>query len=131
MANRDALLLLGRIMMAAIFLMGGYGKLMAAAATKAYFVKTGVPLPDIAYWVAVVVELAGGILLLAGLQTRLAAVALAVFCVATALLAHRDFGDRAAMINFNKNIAMTGGYLAFAAVGAGRYSLDALFSRRR
>ena len=131
MNNHDPALLVGRILASIIFILGGYGKLMAATATKAYFAKTGIPLPEIAYWVAVAVELGGGILLLLGLQTRLVALVLAVFCVATAVLAHADFGDRAQLINFNKNLAMAGGFLAFTAAGAGRYSLDALLRKGR
>lgn len=131
MTDHAAALLAGRILASAIFIMGGYAKLMAAAGTKAYFAKAGVPLPEIAYWVSVAVELGGGVLLLLGLQTRLAALALAVFCIATAFIAHFDFGDRAQTINFSKNMAMAGGYLAFVAAGGGRFSLDALIGRRR
>ena len=130
MTNHDPALLLGRILASAIFIMGGYSKLMAAAATKAYFTSTGVPLPEIAYYVAVAVELGGGLLFLLGYQTRLVAIVLAVFCVATALLAHTNFGDRGQSINFMKNMCMAGGFLAFSAAGAGAYSLDRLTRRR-
>lgn len=128
--NHDPALLVGRILASVIFILGGYGKLMAAAGTKAYFAKVGVPMPEIAYWGAVAVELGGGLLLLIGLQTRLVALALAVFCVATALIAHLDFVDNGQRINFLKNLAMAGGYLAFVAAGAGRFSVDAMFGRR-
>ncbi len=131
MTNHDPALLVGRILASVIFILGGYGKLMAAAATKAYFAKTGLPMPDIAYWLAVGIELGGGILLLLGLLTRPTALVLAVFCVATAVIAHMDFTNQAQTINFNKNLAMAGGFLAFTAAGAGRFSLDALLFRRR
>ena len=130
MTNTDPALLLGRILASVIFILGGYGKLMAAAATKAYFASTGVPLPELAYWVAVVVELGGGLLLLLGLQVRLVALVLAVFCIATGLLAHTNWADAGQRINFLKNLAMAGGFLAFYVAGAGRFSLDALLSRR-
>ena len=130
-ATDAPVLLLGRILASAIFILAGWGKLTAAAATKGYFAKAGVPLPEIAYYVAVAVELGGGLLLLLGLQTRMVALVLAVFCVATALLAHTDFADRGQLINFEKNMAMTGGFLAFTVAGAGRFSLDALVGRRR
>ena len=58
------------------------------------------------------------------------ALVLAVFCVATAMIAHFDFVDNGQRINFMKNMAMAGGYLAFVAAGAGRFSVDALLSRR-
>lgn len=131
MTNHDPALLVGRILASAIFILSGYGKLMAMAATKAYFAQSGVPLPEVAYYVAVAVELGGGILFLLGFQTRLMALILAVFCVATALLAHLDFSNRGQEINFMKNVCMTGGFLAFLAAGGGAFSLDRAFSRRR
>ena len=130
MTNHDPALLAGRFLASAIFILGGYGKLMAAVATKAYFVNIGVPLPEVAYYVAVAVELGGGLLFLLGFQTRLVALVLAVFCIATALMAHNNFADRGQMTNFLKNIAMAGGFLAFVAAGAGRFSLDSILARR-
>lgn len=130
-ASADAVLLLGRLLASVIFILSGYGKLMAAAGTKAYFAKVGVPVPDIAYLIAVAVELGGGLLFLLGLQTRAVAVLLAVFCVATALLAHTNFADMAQLIQFTKNLCMAGGFLAFSVAGAGAYSLDAAMARRR
>lgn len=124
------ILLLGRILGSAIFISGGWAKLMAMSATVGYFTKIGLPLPQVAFAVAVAVELGGGLLLLLGLFTRPVAVLLAVFCVATALIAHSNLSDRVQEINFMKNLAMTGGYLAFAVVGAGAFSLDAMLRRR-
>ena len=129
--NHNPALLVGRILASAIFIIGGYGKLTAAAATQASFAKLGLPLPAVAYWVAVVIELAGGILLLIGLQTRAVALVLGLWCVATALAAHTDLADRMQQIQFMKNMCMTGGFLAFVAAGAGAYSLDAAMGRRR
>jgi len=124
-------LLLGRVLGSAIFISGGWAKLMAMAATVGYFTKMGLPLPQVAFIVAVAVELGGGLLLLFGLLTRPVAVVLAVFCVVTALIAHTNFGDRVQEVNFMKNLAMAGGYLAFAVAGAGAFSLDAMLRRRR
>ena len=127
----DGLALIGRILLSVIFIVQGYGKVMAMVATKAYFAKIGVPLPYVAYWVAVVVELGGGLLFLLGFQTRLVAIVLAVFCVATAALAHADFSAAGQQINFMKNLGMAGGFLAFAAFGGGAFSLDRAMSRAR
>ena len=129
MTDHSPALLTGRILASAIFVLSGFGKLMAAAATKAHFAELGVPMPDIAYLVAVVVEFGGGVLLLLGLLTRPVAVVLAAFCIATALLAHFDFGDRGQQINFMKNLCMAGGFLAFFTAGPGRWSLDATIRR--
>src|SRR5580704_16220360 len=86
-------LLLGRILMAAIFIVAGITKIMAPAAAQAMMAKYGLPVPMLAYGVTVVVELGGGLLLLAGFLTRPVAVVLGVWCIATALVAHTAWGD--------------------------------------
>ena len=75
-----------------------------------------------AYVVAVVVEIVGGVALLAGVRPRGAALVLAMWCIATALVAHRNWEDHAQLINFMKNIAMFGGLLQVFVFGAGRYA---------
>ena len=120
----DFVLLLGRLLASAIFLVGGYGKVTAMAATVAFFTKIGIPMPEIAYYGAVAIELGGGALLLIGLFTRPVALILAVFCIVTAVLAHLDFGNQAQQINFMKNLCMAGGFLAFMAAGPGVLSVD-------
>jgi hypothetical protein len=80
---------------------------------------------------AIVVELGGCLLILFGLFTRPAAVALGVWCVATAVVAHSNWVDLNMKIHFLKNLAMAGGFVYLAAFGAGAYSLDAVLSHRR
>ena len=80
---------------------------------------------------AIVTELIGGILVAVGWYTRLASLALAGFCLLTALLFHAHFGDPIEVIHFNKDLAIAGGFLALVAFGAGRWSLDVRFARRR
>ena len=116
--------LLGRVLMAAIFIQGGINKAMAAPATMAYFVKLGLPMPGAAYAVTLVVEIGVGIAFLLGWRARWMALVLAVWCVATALAAHYAPGDRGQMIHFMKNLCMAGGFLQVVAFGAGRFSLD-------
>ena len=125
----DLTILAGRILMALLFILSGFGKLVAAAGTKAYFAKTGVPAPEIAYIVAVAVELGVGTLFLLGVKTRVMAVVLAVFTVATALLAHANLGDLQQKIQFLKNLAIAGGFLGFAVLGGGVYSVDGQMAR--
>ena len=127
----DAAALLGRVLLSVLFIWSGWGKLMAAAATQAYFGKIGLPVPEAAYALTVCVELGGGLLVLAGLFTRPAALVLAAWCIATALVAHTDFADRGQLINFMKNVGLCGGFLHVAAFGAGAFSLDALRLQRR
>jgi len=120
----EAVSLLGRVLMSAIFLRSGYGKLMAPTATMGMFQHYRLPVIGAAYALAVAVELGGGVLTLVGWKTRYVAPVMAVWCVATALVAHWHPGDSAQMINFYKNLCMAGGFLQLAAYGAGRLSLD-------
>jgi putative oxidoreductase len=93
--------------------------------TVAFMGSEGLPLPLIAAIVAVLVECVGGILLIVGYQTRLTGIILALWCIATAMVAHRNFGNQDQMIHFLKNVAIAGGFLQLAAFGAGGWSLDA------
>lgn len=115
---------LGRLLIAIIFIMSGINKLPDPAGAQAYISAAGLPLPTLAYWVAVVVELGGGLLLLAGYQARWAALVLAVFSVAAALGFHAKFGDQNQTIHFLKNLAIAGGLLQIAHFGAGVLSVD-------
>ncbi len=117
--------LVGRILIAAIFLLSGASKIAAPAYTISYIQSAGLPLPNIAYGIAVVVELGGGLLLLAGYRTRIAAAVLAIFSLAAALSFHNNLADQNQFIHFFKNVAMAGGLLQVAAFGGGRLSLDA------
>jgi putative oxidoreductase len=121
---------LGRVLLGYIFVMSGFGKLTAGAATIGYIASAAVPMPSLAYVLAVAVELGGGLLLLGGLFTRWVGLALAVFCLFTAFVFH-GFGDMNNSIHAMKNIAMAGGFLYVAAYGAGAWSLDALRLQRR
>jgi putative oxidoreductase len=122
---KNSSLLLGRILLSAIFIWSGIGKIAGYAGTEQYIESLGVAgalLPLIILW-----ELGGGIALLLGLFTRPIAIALALFCVITGFLVHLHPGDQMQMINFMKNLAMAGGFLFVAAQGAGDWSLDRKF----
>ncbi|OCC01360.1 LysR family transcriptional regulator [Labrys sp. WJW] len=121
---------LGRILIAAIFLLSGFGKLTAPAATAGYIAAAGLPLPYLGVIIAILVELVGGILLILGYQTRLVALAMAVFSVAAAAFFHSNLGDQNQFIHFFKNIAMAGGLLQVVAFGAGSLSVDAALNRK-
>jgi putative oxidoreductase len=115
---------IGRILMAAIFLLSGVGKIAAPAATIGYITAMGLPFAGLAFAGAVAVELGGGLALALGFQTRLTALALAGFSIATGLAFHHAIGDQNQMIHLLKNVAMAGGLLQVVAFGAGAYSLD-------
>lgn len=116
--------LTGRIFIAAIFLTAGFGKLGAGyAGTQGYMESMGVPgmlLP-----LVIALEIGGAILVMAGLWTRVTALALAAFTVLSAILFHADFSDQMQQIQFMKNFAIAGGFLLLAAAGAGAWSVDA------
>ncbi|MEA2738433.1 MAG: putative oxidoreductase [Acetobacteraceae bacterium] len=120
----DWLGLLGRGLMSAIFIWSGVLKAMAPAATIAYFARDGLPVPGAAYAVALLVEIGGGVLFLAGWRVRWVALALGIWCVATAMVAHYHPGNHEQMLHFMKNLCMAGGFLQVVAFGAGRLSLD-------
>ncbi|AZE49847.1 putative membrane protein [Pseudomonas chlororaphis] len=117
--------LIGRVLLSAIFILSGFSKIAAPAAMVGYIQSVGLPFPQLALGIAIAVELGGGLLLIAGYRTRLVALGLAVFSVATALAFHNNLGDQNQFIHFFKNLAMAGGLLQVVAFGAGRLSLDA------
>lgn len=116
--------LAGRILLAAIFLAAGIGKLGAGyAGTQAYMASQGVPgalLP-----LVIALEIGGAVLLIAGWWTRFAALALAGFTLAAAALFHANFAEPMQQILFLKNVAIAGGFLMLVAHGAGAWSVDA------
>ena len=114
----------GRVLLAAIFLISGLGKLADPAGTQAYIASAGLPAPLLAYLAAVAVEVGGGVLLIIGYQTRIVALAIAGFSLVAALAFHNNFADMNQMIHFLKNVAMAGGLLQVAAFGASSFSLD-------
>jgi putative oxidoreductase len=119
----------GRLLIGIPFAMSGFGKLVAYGATTAYIASAGLPVPPLAYAIAVLVELGGGLLLIAGYQARSVALAMAVFSLAAAVSFHNNFADQNQMIHFLKNVMMAGGLLQVVAFGAGAISLDARLSR--
>ena len=121
----------GRLLIGVPFAMSGLSKLAAYGATTAMIGAVGLPVPPLAFAVAVAVELGGGLLLIAGFQTRIVAIALAVFSLATALSFHSNFADQNQMIHFLKNVMMAGGLLQVVAFGAGYFSIDSRVTKVR
>jgi putative oxidoreductase len=121
--------LVGRVLIALPFLLSGIGKIATPALTQGYIASVGLPLPG--YAIAIAIEVDGSLLLLLGTKTRLAAVAMAIFAIATGLAFHTNFADQNQMIHFMKNLMIAGGLLQVAAFGAGKLSVDAWLARRR
>jgi len=117
-------MLIGRILMSAIFIQAGLSKLLNISGTIGYFESLGLPLASVVIWLVIVVELVGGLLILTGFYTRIAASVLAFFCVAAAFTGHSNWADAMDFQAFMKDVAITGGLLYIAAAGAGIISLD-------
>ena len=117
-----AALLVGRLLLAALFLLEGWGKLRGYDGAVGYMQKFGVPgqlLP-----LVIAAEIGGGLCLALGWQARWAALALAGFTILAALQFHQNFADRNQLLHFEKDLAIAGGLLVLFACGPGVWSLD-------
>lgn len=114
----------GRILLGAIFVLSGLGKLAAPAATIRYIGASGLPFPLVGFVGASAIELVGGLMLVAGLRTRTIALLLAGFTLLTAVIFHHELSEQSQFIQFWKNVAITGGLLQVAAFGPGKIALD-------
>jgi putative oxidoreductase len=130
--------LVARILLAILFVQGGYGKLFGGgmAGTVANIASHGLPFPNILVWGAIVVELGIGLCLMAGLFARWAALILAAYTTALGLIFHAYWLAPAAEMRFERiiffnHISIIGGMLAIVAFGAGCLSLDAALGRKR
>ena len=126
---QNAAALVGRILLAVIFITSGFGKITGYDGTAAYMAAKGMPMVGVLLPLTILTELGGGILLAIGWQARWAALALAGFTILAALIFHNFWAVEAAQkvaqqINFMKNVAITGGLLVVFAFGVGRYSVD-------
>jgi putative oxidoreductase len=122
-------LLLGRILLAYIFLMQGYGKIGGFAGTAKYMASKGMPLIEPLLVATIIVEIGAGLLLAVGWKARWAAWALFLFVIPTTLIFHAYWTVPpeqvfAQTIQFQKNLAIMGGMLYVALMGPGRLSLD-------
>ena len=120
--------LAGRILLALIFVISGYNKLVGFDGTVGYIASKGLPLPQLAAAAAIAIELVGGVLLVIGWQARWAATAIFLFLIPTTLIFHPFWavaaGKQMEMIQFMKNLCIMGGMLYVMAFGAGPLSVD-------
>ena len=129
----DALILAARLLLAALFLIFGWRKLMDYSGTVSQMVQLGVPTPVLAAAVAIFIELPVALAVAVGAFARPSALLLVLYTLGTALIGHRywtmtgtDLVD--SMDSFYKNLSIMGGFLLLYITGAGKYSIDALCS---
>ena len=120
---------IGRLLIVALFLPAGLGKISGFEGTLGYFASLGIPAPVFALVVTIVIEVIGSIALLVGFHTRLVAIVMAIFTLLAAVTGHAYWAAPAdaafiAQLLFFKNIAVMGGLLVLASAGAGSFSID-------
>jgi putative oxidoreductase len=126
---QSQMLLIGRVLLGLLFLVAGIRKIMLYSGSAAYFTKLGFPAPEAMAVLAILIELGGAALLILGWQTRRIAWLLVLFVIIATAMAHRFWEFDAAqyanqMNHFLKNVAIIGGLLYVAVLGAGKLSLD-------
>lgn len=124
----------GRLLLALLFLPAGIAKLTGFAGTVGYISSVGLPMPQAAAAIALVIEIVGGVALIIGYQTRVAAIVLAIFTLVASFFFHNYWtlpADQQLIpqLLFFKNIAVVGGLLTLAALGARAWSIDARTAR--
>ena len=127
---QNPLALVGRLLLALLFLPAGISKIGGFAGTVGYIASKGLPMPSMAAVIAIIVEVGGALALIAGFGTRWAALALAAFTLIATFFFHNYWAMPAEQVMmqqlmFFKNIAVVGGLLVLAAHGAGAWSVDA------
>ena len=127
---QNPLSLLARVLLALLFVPAGFAKIGGFAGTVGYIASQGVPLPQVAAAIAILVELGLGLLLLVGFKTRWAALGIALFTLVITFIFHAFWSVPAEQVmmqqmNFFKNLAIVGGLFSIAAFGGGAWSADA------
>jgi putative oxidoreductase len=127
--QKDWAALLGRVLLAGMFVISGYGKIPGFEGTTGYIAGEGLPMPQVLAAIAIAIEFGGGLAILLGWKTRWAALALVVFLVVITPIFHAYWASPPAeamgqQINFMKNVSILGGMLLLFGFGPGGYSLD-------
>ncbi|MBC5766433.1 DoxX family protein [Ramlibacter albus] len=127
--GQNTLALIGRVLLAWLFVPAGWSKLMAFSGVAGYIASKGVPFPEVCAAIAIAAELGLGLMLLVGWRARWAALGLAIFVAVITPIFHNYWALPEAQVMmqkqaFNKNLAVVGGLLVLTAFGAGAFSLD-------
>ncbi|ACJ30194.1 Membrane-associated protein, putative [Shewanella piezotolerans WP3] len=127
--SENTALLIGRVLIIALFMISGLGKIANVEATQGYMAAMGMPASLI--WPAIALEVGGALAVLLGFFTRPLALPFAVYSVISALVFHSNFDDQMQAINFWKNISIAAGFIFLWVSGPGRYSLEAWLANRK
>ena len=118
-------MLLGRMLLSAIFIQAGLSKLLNVGGTIAYFESLGMLLPSVVIWLVIALEVLGGLAILLGYRIRIAAGLLCLFTILAAIIGHSAWNDLIHFQAFMKDLAIAGGLIYVAANGAGLLAFDA------
>jgi putative oxidoreductase len=127
--TQNATALAGRILLAAIFVISGFGKIGGFEGIAGYIASKGLPMPQVLAALTIALELGGGILLIVGYKVRWVTLAFFLWLIPTTVIFHKFWGIDAAQVqnqmnHFLKNVSIMGGMLLLFASGPGAYSLD-------
>ena len=127
--QKDALALIGRVLLAGMFIISGWGKVTGYSGTVGYIASQGLPVPQVLAIIAIAIELGAGLAIAFGWKTRWAAVAMAIFLIVITPIFHAFWNvpaDQAMAqnINFMKNVSILGGMVLLWAFGPGGFSMD-------
>ncbi len=117
--------LVARVFISILFILAGFSKLTAISGTAGYFAGLGLPVPTVTAVIVGLVEFVGGLAILVGFQTRIAAAIVALFTIGATLVAHMNFAEGMNALMAQKNLAIAGGLILLALQGAGSISIDA------
>lgn len=123
-SQNSIVILISRVFLAILFILAGWSKLTGLDGTAQYFSAIGLPMPMVTAVIVGLIEFVGGLAILIGFQTRIAAVVVALFTIGATLVAHMDFAEGMNALMAQKNLAIAGGLLLLAVTGAGAYSVD-------
>lgn len=122
--QNSAITLIARIFLSILFILAGWSKLTGLEGTAQYFGSIGLPLPMLSAIIVGIIEFFGGLAILVGFKTRIAALVVALFTIGATLVAHMDFSAGMNALMAQKNLAIAGGLLVLAQFGAGAFSID-------
>jgi len=128
-STKDGAALIGRILLAAMFVFSGFNKILGFGGTVGYIASKGLPVPEVLATIAILIELGGGLLIAFGWKARWAALAFAVFLIVITPIFHAFWAvapeqKMGQLINFQKNLTILGGMILLYAFGPGRFSVD-------